>query len=662
MPSSVAMISIQNIFEATLRAASDQADTCSTVQYASALTLAAADLALNDSDNMCRSTSSALSASYSSFASATPPPMLSSFPYPSFLSHFFSRHEPLPFYNFDINPNTSVFSLTFLTAFVLQIAGFYLFRHFVPRLTEPDTKSRRGLSWVLTLFSSIVLFTGTFALSSNIEWVPFYSAASTPVAGEVGYGRTPTFLSLRNFPNESDAATMYTAYFVSYLICDLLMGMIYYRAYLDPLSGWTHHLGYIAVMSNVTLQKNVSTLFAMGAPIEVSTIFLASGHIFPKLRSDFLFATSFFISRIVYPTILLPEVYLNVESRMCWKVCLMALTLHVHWFHNADSEEKVKELPTVPTPAEAITDMSMREDITKVHSVIYEHPAQVKAIAALTAPTAITAAVSTNVNNEPSGNDMSDMDEAMANSAEVNGSRRRSKPKADRRRTRPSSDHSIDGLCDDDESDEFSDISPAITTSVTTATSTSSMPVTTTTTTTTKSGEAPVKTMKQLLEECDQEDFSYQLLPPSNKGAGGTNKTFSAAALRRLMQQTENSQTEDGNPAGVVRLSRASSMRDSKRRIALDAVRFEDPKASQQHQQEQQHKVKPRPKSVMFDYHREQHHNQHPLELSDGDATAVLRVRPLRPSVASSSMTTEVQGPDHDFGTVRMPRGVAVQA
>ncbi|KAG0335835.1 hypothetical protein BG004_008299 [Podila humilis] len=283
-----------------------------------------------------------------SASTAAPPscPSASSSAMPSlFFGSHFSLNEPYRFYNFDLNPNTSVFTITFISALIFQVAGFYLFRTFAPSLSKQSRNHRRGLSWVLTLFSSIVLFTGTFTLSKNIEWIGIGASHhqhnhspttlhSEPLHSSL-FSSSSKFLviSLSHFPQESDLAVAYSAYFVSYLVCDLVLGVIHYRTYLDPLSGWIHHLGYLGVVSNATLQRNVSTLFAIGTPIEASTIFLAAGHIFPNLRSDILFAISFFLVRIVYPIILLPELYLNVEARLCWKVALMALLVHIHWFH-----------------------------------------------------------------------------------------------------------------------------------------------------------------------------------------------------------------------------------------------------------------------------------------------------------------------------------------
>ncbi|KAF9408243.1 hypothetical protein BGZ94_002384 [Podila epigama] len=147
-------------------------------------------------------------------------------------------------------------------------------------------------------------------------------------------------LSLDHFPQESNVAIAYSAYFVSYLLCDLVLGLIYYRAYLDLLSGWLHHLGYLVVVSALTQQQHISTLFALGTPIELPTIFLAAGHIFPHLRNDILFATSFLLVRIIYPIVMLPELYLNVEARLCWKVAVMALLVHLHWFKKFVQQQK----------------------------------------------------------------------------------------------------------------------------------------------------------------------------------------------------------------------------------------------------------------------------------------------------------------------------------
>ncbi|KAG0353892.1 hypothetical protein BC939DRAFT_505259 [Gamsiella multidivaricata] len=636
------MIDIHDLFEAALSATSGHPDAgvlnnhtassllCPIIHFTSTLTAAAASpyhgaICSSVSSPIYPSSASTGQGSSMAAASSSVPLLsatLSPVPHPSFLAHLFSLHEPLLFCNFDINPNTSVFALTFLAASIFQITGFYFLRHFVPQLSEERPKSRRGLSWVLTLFSSIVLFTGTFTLSSNMEWNPPGGSGSD---GNLD-GRWNTLLSLRQFPNESNLATMYSAYFVSYLICDLVLGMVYYRAYLDPLSGWAHHLGYLAVVSNATLQKNVSTLFAMGTPIEVSTIFLASGHIFPMLRSDLLFATSFFLSRILYPIVLLPELYLNVESRLCWKVALMALAVHVHWFrkfvqqqiryyraHQQIRDHKdssVLESPAADEKTEEKEKKEKQDDGAVNECPVKDVPQLVKL-----SPPAVT---------EPFKDNMLEMDESVVNQVQLNGSHhRKHRPRVIRRVSRPTFEHLIDTSSvgvdlNSQESAAFS------------------------------SPNRPEKTMKQLLEECDQEEFDYAM--PLHNVLKGGNKTFSPLARQRLLS-SQNSLESRGA------VSRASSMRDTKRRIGLGAVRFEEPKDPQERQQEQQHSIQSKVERV-----------QKQKEQMEGDATVVLKPRQLRTPLVMKKVSAEERermgqkNGEYDFGTIRMARGVAIQA
>ncbi|KAF9561108.1 hypothetical protein EC968_005849 [Mortierella alpina] len=424
---------------------------------------------------------------------------------------------------------------------------------------------------------------------------------------------------------------MYSAYFISYLLCDLLLGMIYYRTYLDPLSGWFHHLAYLAVVSSATSQRNVSTLFAIGTPIEVSTIFLASGHIFPHLRSDVLFAVSFFLSRIVYPVVLLPELYLNVESRLCWKVAVVALMVHIHWFHKfiqqqlryyrarsqpqqvlvcsavhglGETLKAVDKAPHQPTP----------EDVDTVHK-------SVTTMAEIKSPLA-----STSSPPETLKNDMSEMNAAIVNAIEVNGSGRHRLQKPIRRApSRPFFDPSSfksENSSDEQDAEQSNCV---------------------------VNNETEQKTMEQLLAECDQEEFAYPMPIEGLKG----NKTFSALAMKRLMSSHGST-----NGVGAVRLSRASSVRDAKRRIGLDSVRFEEPP--------KQSVLPPvQEKSTFTPVSKQQSQQlQAPKAVDgvDGEATVVIRKRSLRMTVLPATSQASGSMRDCDFGTVRVGRGVSVNA
>ncbi|KAF9437976.1 hypothetical protein BGZ76_010346 [Entomortierella beljakovae] len=441
-----------------------------------------------------------------------------------------------------------------------------------------------------------------------MEWNPF----PYTIANGGNESRVPALLSMRKFPIESDIATMYSAYFVSYLITDLVLGFIYYRRYLDPLSGWTHHLGYLGVVSNATMQKNVSTLFAIGTPIELSTIFLAIGHIFPKLRSDLLFGTSFFLIRIVYPLVLLPELYLNVEARLCWKVCLSAFILHVHWFSKL-VQQQVRYYNARKggcTTQNASQPLVSHETTKKIDNGIHEFP--LSQVSKVNDDNVKSLSVKADIQLAKK-NSLSGLHQTVLNQLEVNGSGRNvdsKKSKALRRSACPSFDLAY---CDDESeaNDKVTPI-PAV---------------------------APLKTMKQLLEECEQDDLSSYAFPIQGIAGNGNNKTFSPQALSRLISSKG---SESAVTGGALRLSRASSMRDQKKRVALGSIKFEEAKVPVS-----------RPKSMVVST---------PRQSFEADATVVFRQRSSRASIVLEGPEEKDQGYDFDMGTIRAARGVSVNA
>ncbi|KAG0254678.1 hypothetical protein BG011_005571 [Mortierella polycephala] len=587
-------------------------------------------------DAMCSTIVMISSYAVSEFSSSAFDTLPSAAPGSSFLGHILERQEPLLVCNFDINPHTSGFPMVFLTNAVCQVLGFFLVRQILPRITRSHRKDQRALSWVLTLFSSIVLFMGAFTLSSDIEWKLFAAdmATTTTIVGQ-----TASFVPLQNFLNESILATMYSAYFVSYLICDLVLGMIYYREFLGLLSGWFHHLVYIAAVSNASLQKNVSMLFAIGTPIEASTIVLATGHTFPELCLDTLFAITFILSRIVYPLVLLPELYMNVESRLYWKVAAMTLVVHLYWFIRFVQQQvryyrarQVQKLPNVEVIEQEKSTASTPETGS---SVVNEEPCPldsvVNSIKTTLSPTEMIAS--------SLKNDMSEMDQAVFNGIQVNGSRHRM-CRAVRRSACPSFDTSCDSQLGHERSESDANGS---------------------------------KTMEQLLAECELDDVSSYMLPLQGL-KGNNSRTFSPIALSRLMS----SQDSNGVAAGAVRLSRASSMRDSRRRTALDAVRFEEPAPSMapiasRSPSMSQIQIQTQTQAQIQVQFPKTNKAMQSAAMAEGGATVVMRRRPssraalmttaaLKSSLRSKADSSGTNGCDYDLGTIRVARGVSVNA
>ncbi|KAG0274357.1 hypothetical protein BGZ95_009874 [Linnemannia exigua] len=459
--------------------------------------------------------------------------------------------------------------------------------------------------------------------------------------------------SMHRFPRESGLATAYCAYFVSYLICDLGLGMVYYRDFVDPLSGWAHHLFYLGVMSRATAQGNISTLFAMGTPIEVSTIFLATGHIFPTLRSDVVFATSFFLARIAYPIVLLPELILNVESRLCWKVGAMALLVHVYWFYKFIQQQlRYYHARQEQKQADVMTDVKMTEQsatTTVTHKSEEDESLKIQTQSEdlkktgneyeydVAAAVPVGKSVEVKTPESPvAANEMFGTDLSAVPLIQVNSSRHR--------RPRTPTDNK-DGA----NIPAITFTSPAITRTPS-RTIAAAAAVATTSSVTTKAA----KTMKELLEECSDEDISTYRFPIHS------NKTLSALARKPLNSSQGLSSNGD---LGVVRLSRASSMRDSKRRIALGAVQFASPSSSvvgepKARKMEDEPSVKN--VEVVEEKNEEETMKKGSMKKMNGnnmDADATVVMRPRRSSPSRDG--------DYGFGTIRVsPRGgvVAVNA
>ncbi|KAF9582223.1 hypothetical protein BGW38_000489 [Lunasporangiospora selenospora] len=139
---------------------------------------------------------------------------------------------------------------------------------------------------------------------------------------------------MENFPRETWSSTISAGYFVGYCFGDLVLGLIHYREYTDPVSGWIHHIVYACLVYRLAITKQLSFFLVCGAPLELSTVFLAGGHMFPHLRDDFWFPVSFFFSRIVFVTLMAHEMIFNVVTPPGGTtIYVLALFMHVYWLH-----------------------------------------------------------------------------------------------------------------------------------------------------------------------------------------------------------------------------------------------------------------------------------------------------------------------------------------
>ncbi|WVW82882.1 hypothetical protein I302_104894 [Kwoniella bestiolae CBS 10118] len=116
-----------------------------------------------------------------------------------------------------------------------------------------------------------------------------------------------------------------------------LFGYIKYRSQVGLLTGWIHHTVYIGLMFYI-VHAGITPVFLMGAVMELPTFDLAISNLFPSVRNDLRFLSSFFIFRILFHIIYLVDCA-RPSSRAfmggSWIPTVMlglALLMHMTWF------------------------------------------------------------------------------------------------------------------------------------------------------------------------------------------------------------------------------------------------------------------------------------------------------------------------------------------
>ncbi|KIK63437.1 hypothetical protein GYMLUDRAFT_241915 [Collybiopsis luxurians FD-317 M1] len=171
----------------------------------------------------------------------------------------------------------------FFLSFVGLASAYHVFAGSRFGITTP-----KQVSWIITTLAS---FTMTVA---SLPFVYDYFAGRGDVKG------------VRAFP---ELAVFANRFFQGYLLADLSMGTIYYRPQLSFLTGWIHHAVYLVIVE-YAVRQNWAHLFCFAACMEFPTFILGIATLFPQLRSNVLFAASFFLTRILFHIVIAFTYYL----------------------------------------------------------------------------------------------------------------------------------------------------------------------------------------------------------------------------------------------------------------------------------------------------------------------------------------------------------------
>lgn len=194
-----------------------------------------------------------------------------------------------------------------VTSFLLSSLFFLLCYTIIERTTE-TTKSR---SWIIMLLGSSVLSPVGAFYAFQTMW----------------YGKwTSEFIYSDDF-----LSRQIMIYFVASNVMDLVIGSIRYPAFIDPFTTTCHHIFYIAFALSI-ISSNYSVGFMLCFFMEVPTLIMALGTVWPYLRSDYLFGVVFFLTRILFNAFQAYKLFQIHPNGWIWKVCTMVLCLHLHWF------------------------------------------------------------------------------------------------------------------------------------------------------------------------------------------------------------------------------------------------------------------------------------------------------------------------------------------
>ena len=119
-------------------------------------------------------------------------------------------------------------------------------------------------------------------------------------------------------------------YFLSYLICDMMIGNIVYPAYMKSLSGNVHHSIYVLI-SFVALYTENQIAFINCFVEEIPTALLGLGSFDSAFRNDHLFGFVFFCLRIAFHSWYLAT---QLDNTIFVTLGTAALGLHLYWFKN----------------------------------------------------------------------------------------------------------------------------------------------------------------------------------------------------------------------------------------------------------------------------------------------------------------------------------------
>ncbi|KAI7902237.1 uncharacterized protein BX663DRAFT_512233 [Cokeromyces recurvatus] len=147
-------------------------------------------------------------------------------------------------------------------------------------------------------------------------------------------GHFPDFMS--NFQT-NQLPVIITTFFMTFLFMDLTIGSIFYPKKIELLTGWIHHLTYLATLT-WAIHQRYCAIFIMMCSLEIPTFLLALASVRSRFRHDYLFAVAFVFTRILFHAFTIRCAWKSaVLNPVSYRSILIALSsffpVHCYWFY-----------------------------------------------------------------------------------------------------------------------------------------------------------------------------------------------------------------------------------------------------------------------------------------------------------------------------------------
>ena len=125
-------------------------------------------------------------------------------------------------------------------------------------------------------------------------------------------------------------------FFVAFLTCDTIFGILNYREQFGLVTGWVHHVAYILLFGASIVERLPANTLMTTLPNELSSVVLGLAYVFPRARNDLLFGRVFFAVRVAYHGMLTYNCFSHRHhpsyEYWWWILFVLTLLIHVHWF------------------------------------------------------------------------------------------------------------------------------------------------------------------------------------------------------------------------------------------------------------------------------------------------------------------------------------------